>query len=126
MNVKTKIYVLTLLAALLPSLVMIALLLRFRGLVADEAERELTALARLNVTASVRTAYGQCETANSLLQDQANQIKALRSFIAYKVDVIAFSPPLVITEAEIDTLLASTSLALDDTLAMARERGLVG
>ena len=41
-------------------------------------------------------------------------------------DVIAFSPPLVITEAEIDTLLASTSLALDDTLAMARERGLVG
>ena len=41
-------------------------------------------------------------------------------------DVIAFSPPLVITEAEIDSLLASTSRALDDTLAMARERGLVG
>ena len=32
-------------------------------------------------------------------------------------DVIAFSPPLVITEAEIDTLLAKTTLALDDTLA---------
>jgi adenosylmethionine-8-amino-7-oxononanoate aminotransferase len=41
-------------------------------------------------------------------------------------DVIAFSPPLVITEAEIDSLLASTSRALDDTLAMARERGLAG
>ncbi|HYR00705.1 MAG TPA: aspartate aminotransferase family protein [Casimicrobiaceae bacterium] len=41
-------------------------------------------------------------------------------------DVIAFSPPLVITEAEIDSLLASTSRALDDTLATARERGLVG
>jgi 4-aminobutyrate--pyruvate transaminase len=41
-------------------------------------------------------------------------------------DVIAFSPPLVITEAEIEALLASTARALDDTLAMARERALVG
>jgi 4-aminobutyrate--pyruvate transaminase len=40
-------------------------------------------------------------------------------------DVIAFSPPLVITEDEIDTLLERTRLALDDTLAMVRERGLV-
>jgi 4-aminobutyrate--pyruvate transaminase len=32
-------------------------------------------------------------------------------------DIIAFSPPLVITEAEIDALLAKTKLALDDTLA---------
>ena len=39
-------------------------------------------------------------------------------------DVIAFSPPLVITEAEIDTLVERTRLALDDTLAMVRERGL--
>ena len=35
-------------------------------------------------------------------------------------DVIAFSPPLVITEAEIDELLAKTALALDDTLAWVR------
>jgi 4-aminobutyrate--pyruvate transaminase len=40
-------------------------------------------------------------------------------------DVIAFSPPLVITEAEIEALLESTARALDDTLAMARERALV-
>jgi adenosylmethionine-8-amino-7-oxononanoate aminotransferase len=39
-------------------------------------------------------------------------------------DVIAFSPPLIITEAEIDLLLERTERALDDTLAMARERGL--
>ena len=32
-------------------------------------------------------------------------------------DVIAFSPPLIITEAEIDTLLERTALALADTLA---------
>ncbi|HZI85172.1 MAG TPA: aspartate aminotransferase family protein [Casimicrobiaceae bacterium] len=40
-------------------------------------------------------------------------------------DVIAFSPPLIITEAEIDALIERTALALDDTLAMTRERGLV-
>ena len=32
-------------------------------------------------------------------------------------DVIAFSPPLIINEAEIDILLAKTALALDDTYA---------
>ena len=31
-------------------------------------------------------------------------------------DVIAFSPPLIITEAEIDTLLQRARLALDETL----------
>lgn len=39
-------------------------------------------------------------------------------------DVIAFSPPLVIDETEIDMLLERTALALDDTLAMVRQRGL--
>jgi 4-aminobutyrate---pyruvate transaminase len=39
-------------------------------------------------------------------------------------DVIAFSPPLIITEAEIDVLIERTVLALDDTLAMARQGGL--
>jgi len=41
-------------------------------------------------------------------------------------DVIAFSPPLIITEAEIDALLERTARALDDTLAMVRERGFPG
>jgi 4-aminobutyrate--pyruvate transaminase len=41
-------------------------------------------------------------------------------------DVIAFSPPLVITEQEIDELLSRTARALEDTLAMVRERGLAG
>ena len=35
-------------------------------------------------------------------------------------DVIAFSPPLVITEAEIDFMMAKTALALDETLAWVR------
>ncbi len=40
-------------------------------------------------------------------------------------DSIAFCPPLIINEAEIDMMLERFSLALDDTLAMVRERGLV-
>lgn len=35
-------------------------------------------------------------------------------------DVIAFSPPLVITEAEIDAMMERTRLALDETLAWVR------
>jgi len=40
-------------------------------------------------------------------------------------DSIAFCPPLIINEAEIDLMLERFALALNDTLAMARERGLV-
>lgn len=42
------------------------------------------------------------------MQDQANQIKALRSFIAYKVDVIAFSP---LVETGWDTVLGEAKAA---------------
>jgi len=40
-------------------------------------------------------------------------------------DVIAFSPPLIISESEIDALVDRIARALDDTLAMVRERGLL-
>jgi len=40
-------------------------------------------------------------------------------------DTIAFCPPLIISEAEIDLMFERFSLALDDTLAMVRERGLL-
>jgi 4-aminobutyrate---pyruvate transaminase len=39
-------------------------------------------------------------------------------------DTIAFCPPLIIQEHEIDLMLERFGLALEDTLAMARERGL--
>jgi 4-aminobutyrate--pyruvate transaminase len=40
-------------------------------------------------------------------------------------DSIAFCPPLIINEEEIDLMLERFALALDDTLVMARERGLI-
>ncbi|HEY1325442.1 MAG TPA: aspartate aminotransferase family protein [Casimicrobiaceae bacterium] len=39
-------------------------------------------------------------------------------------DVVAFSPPLIITESEIGEMLACFGKALDDTWAMVREKGL--
>jgi ABC-type Fe3+/spermidine/putrescine transport system ATPase subunit len=41
-------------------------------------------------------------------------------------DVIAFSPPLVISEAEIDFMLERAERALSDTLSWVRRRGLTG
>ena len=39
-------------------------------------------------------------------------------------DVVAFSPPLIISEAEIDEMMGCFSRALDDTWTMVREKGL--
>ena len=39
-------------------------------------------------------------------------------------DIVAFSPPLIISEAEIDEMLACFARALDDTWAMVKEKGL--
>jgi 4-aminobutyrate--pyruvate transaminase len=40
-------------------------------------------------------------------------------------DSIAFCPPLIITEAEIDLMLERFGMALDDTLSMVRDRGFI-
>jgi 4-aminobutyrate--pyruvate transaminase len=40
-------------------------------------------------------------------------------------DNVAFCPPLIITEAEIDEMMNCFSRALDDTWTMVREKGLV-
>jgi 4-aminobutyrate--pyruvate transaminase len=39
-------------------------------------------------------------------------------------DIVAFSPPLIISEGEIDELMGCFSKALDDTWAMVKEKGL--
>ena len=39
-------------------------------------------------------------------------------------DIVAFSPPLIISEAEVDDMMACFGKALDDTWAMVKEKGL--
>lgn len=72
LNVKSKIYALTVLAAALPFLVTLALMLSFRARVSDQAERELMSLARMNVIQSVRDAYALCDTTNIIVQRRVN------------------------------------------------------
>jgi 4-aminobutyrate--pyruvate transaminase len=40
-------------------------------------------------------------------------------------DIIAFSPPLIISESEIDEIFACFGKALDDTWTMVRDKGLL-
>jgi 4-aminobutyrate--pyruvate transaminase len=40
-------------------------------------------------------------------------------------DIVAFCPPLIISDAEIDEMLGVFGRALDDTWAMVKEKGLV-
>jgi 4-aminobutyrate--pyruvate transaminase len=39
-------------------------------------------------------------------------------------DIVAFSPPLIISETEVDDMMACFGKALDDTWAMVKEKGL--
>ena len=52
--------------------------------------------------------------------DSAFEARVLREAGVLAGDVIAFSPPLVIAEAEIDLLVERTARALDDTLRWTR------
>ena len=67
-SLRNKIYGLALVAAILPVLVLLLLLLHFRSTVSQEAAKEMTALAEANVEQAAKDAYGLCQTANDLLQ----------------------------------------------------------
>jgi 4-aminobutyrate--pyruvate transaminase len=52
-------------------------------------------------------------------------VKPTRAPAAYLPgDIVAFSPPLIISEAEIDEMMSCFGKALDDTWAMVKEKGL--
>jgi methyl-accepting chemotaxis protein WspA len=71
-SLRNKIYALALVAAILPALVLLLLLLHFRGSVSQQAAREMTSLAEANVEQAAKDAYGLCVTANNLLQGQVD------------------------------------------------------
>jgi methyl-accepting chemotaxis protein WspA len=98
-TVKNKIYGLAVLAAVLPVLVMLVLLMQFRTRVSEEAEREMTALARLHVTQSVRFVYAMCETVNDLVQAQVNRSLEVAHRILSSRGAISLASPAVSWEA---------------------------
>jgi len=72
-SLRNKIYGLAFVAAILPVLVLLVLMLRLRSNVSERAAREMTALAQSNVEQAAKDAYGLCETANDLLQHRVDQ-----------------------------------------------------
>ncbi len=72
-SLRNKIYGLALVAAILPVLVLVLLMLHFRSSVSQKATIEMAALAESNVDQAAKDAYGLCETANNLLQRRVNQ-----------------------------------------------------
>ena len=72
-SLRNKIYGLALVAAILPALVLLLLLMHFRSSVSQEAAQEMTALAEANVEQAAKDAYGLCETGNNLLQGRVNR-----------------------------------------------------
>lgn len=72
-SLRNKIYGLALVAAILPVVVLVLLMLHFRSSVSQRAAREMTALAGANVEQAAKDAYGLCETANDLLQRRITQ-----------------------------------------------------
>ncbi len=72
-SLRNKIYGLALVAAILPGLVLLLLMVRFRSRVSQEAAREMTSLMFANSEQAAKDAYGLCDTANDLLQRRVNQ-----------------------------------------------------
>ncbi|HOC59482.1 MAG TPA: methyl-accepting chemotaxis protein [Smithellaceae bacterium] len=72
LNLKRKITLLAIVAAILPVLVMIFLVGRFQSSVSSLTAKELGEQAMANVAQIARDVYGTCETANDLIQQNIN------------------------------------------------------
>ncbi len=71
---------------------------------------------------STKASFDPAEGVGAFLNKRAHQHGLILRALG---DSIAFCPPLIITEAEIDLMLERFALALEDTFAMVRERGLM-
>lgn len=71
---------------------------------------------------STRAPFAPTEGVGAYLNQRAHHHGLILRAIG---DSIAFCPPLIITEKEIDLMCDRFALALDDTLAMVRERGIL-
>jgi methyl-accepting chemotaxis protein WspA len=89
-NLRRKIYGLAALAAALPVLVMLALVLGFESRVTEVAGRELTELGQANVAQTARDVYGLCETANDLIQRKVNHDLAVARMVLAQRGRVAF------------------------------------
>ena len=72
LTLKFKIISLVMAAALIPSLIMLALMIKLEDTIADKTEDELVTLARNNIGQIARDVYGLCRTVNDIIQENVN------------------------------------------------------
>jgi methyl-accepting chemotaxis protein WspA len=72
LTLKRKIYGVAILAAVLPLLTTLILVTRFQARISADADRELTDLAKANITQAARDVHNILQTANDLLEAQVD------------------------------------------------------
>ncbi len=98
--------------------------LRGHALVGDVRGMGLIGAIELAANPALRTPFDPARGVANYFVSRAQQHGLIvRALVG---DVVAFSPPLIISEAEIDLLLERTRLALADTLAWVRTWSAVG
>ncbi len=116
-ELRTKIYGLAVVAGALPVLVTLVLLARFQGSVSTDAERELTALAKLNITQTAHDVYGLCETVNDLVQAEVNRDLGVARYILAQRGRMSLAAPEVSWQAVSQTTQQTQSLSLPRLMA---------
>ena len=93
-TLKTKIVGLVILAALLPVIIMMGLVFRLKYAVSREADEELNAIARRNISQVARDATAVCELSNSIYEQKQEQALRLGVEILnrYGWSIVASSP----------------------------------
>ncbi len=98
-TLKFKIISLVLGAALIPSLVMLALMLKLEKTIADKAGDELNVLAELNIGQIAQDAYGLCQTANDIIYNNLNDDLHLARQVLSKYGAAALAPETIAWQA---------------------------
>jgi methyl-accepting chemotaxis protein WspA len=94
-SLRKKIYGLAAIAALLPMLVVLLLMLRFRTTATQDAARHMTDLAFANVEQTAKDIYGLCETTNDLLERRVGQnLTVARRLLAQRGGVAVGGGPV--------------------------------
>lgn len=90
LTLKFKIISLVMAAALIPSLIMLALMIKLENTIANKTEVELTVLAKNNIGQIVRDVYGLCQTVNDIIQENVNyDLNVARKILVQAGGVVA-------------------------------------
>jgi len=99
LTLKFKIIILVVATALIPSLIMLALMIKLEDTIADKTEDELVTLAKMNIGQIVRDVHGLCQTVNDIIQENVNYDLNVAREILVKAGGVAIGQESVKWEA---------------------------